>query len=195
MLDHDLRTPEYASTVSACLVNLRFFLEVTPEDLPTDPTQNAPTDLPDAVESDQTEERIPAALEILAARLGLSAFEQNVLLLCAAMEYEPRIAGLCALAQGDSARPYPTFTLALTLFDDPAWDVLSSERPLRRLKLIEVNQPGATPLTVVEAWSLGDAGGAMSAFAATLAAAVGSSGEVMPRSLASRAEARAAIPM
>ncbi|MBC8115460.1 MAG: ATP-binding protein, partial [Candidatus Saccharimonas sp.] len=29
----------------------------------------------------------------------------------------------------------------------PAWDAISPERPLRRLRLVEVNQPGATPLT------------------------------------------------
>ncbi len=91
-------------------------------------------------------EHLPA-LHILGNRLGLSAFEQDVLLLCTAMELDPRLPHLCALAQNDASRPYPTFALALTLFDDPAWDAISPERPLRRLRLVEVNQPGATPLT------------------------------------------------
>jgi hypothetical protein len=36
----------------------------------------------------------------------------------------------------------------MALFDDPAWDVLSPHRPLRYLRLIEITQPGALPLTV-----------------------------------------------
>lgn len=90
----------------------------------------------------------PPALMILAQRLGLSEFERNILLLCAAMEIDTSIASLCAQAQGDSSRPYPTFALAMTLFKDPRWDAMSPERPLRHWRLIEISQPGATPLTV-----------------------------------------------
>ena len=90
-------------------------------------------------------EHIPA-LVLLAQRLGLTEFERNTLLLCAGMELDTRIAGLCGRAQGEPARPYPTFALALSLFDNPAWDVLSPERPLRYWRLIEINQPGAQPL-------------------------------------------------
>src|SRR6185369_575980 len=89
----------------------------------------------------------PSALAFLSQRLGLSLFEQNILLLCAAMELDTRIAGLCARAQDDPPKPFPTFALALTLFDDPAWDVLSPDRPLRYLRLIEIHQPCAQPLT------------------------------------------------
>ncbi|MGD8405175.1 MAG: ATP-binding protein [Anaerolineales bacterium] len=89
----------------------------------------------------------PPALLILAQRLGLSRFEQELLLLCAAVELDTRIAGLCAQAQGDPNRSYPTFALGMALFDDPAWDALSPERPLRHWRLIEINQPGAQPLT------------------------------------------------
>src|SRR5207253_741004 len=73
----------------------------------------------------------PPALVLLARRFGLSRFEQETLLLCAAMELDTRTAALCARAQDDPARPFPTFALALSLFDEPAWDVLSPERPLR----------------------------------------------------------------
>jgi hypothetical protein len=86
------------------------------------------------------------ALQILARRLGLSPFERDVLLLCVAMELDTRIATLCTGAQ-DEPRPYPTFALALTLFDEPAWEALSPERPLRFWRLIEINQPAAMPLT------------------------------------------------
>ena len=89
----------------------------------------------------------PSALAFLSQRLGLSLFEQNVLLLCSAMELDTRIAGLCARAQDDPQKLFPTFALALALFDDPAWDVLSPERPLRYFRLIEIHQPGAQSLT------------------------------------------------
>jgi hypothetical protein len=90
----------------------------------------------------------PPALVILGQRLGLSQFEQDILLLCAAMELDTRIPSLCARAQDNPNRPYPTFALSFTLFDNPTWDALSAERPLRYWRLIEINQPGATPLTM-----------------------------------------------
>ncbi len=89
----------------------------------------------------------PPALLILGQRFGLSPFEREVLLLCAAMELDTRVAALCALAQENPNRPYPTFSLALALFDDRSWDALSPQRPLRYWRLIEINQPGAQPLT------------------------------------------------
>jgi len=89
----------------------------------------------------------PPALVILGRRLGLVRFEEDVLLLCAAMELDTRTAALCARAQADPGRPYPTFALALALFDEPVWEALSPTRPLRRWRLIEINQPGAQPLT------------------------------------------------
>jgi hypothetical protein len=97
--------------------------------------------------ADAEDMKPPPALVILSQRFGLSRFEQKVLLLCAAMELDTRVAGLCARAQDGPNRAYPTFALALALFDDPAWDALSPERPLRYWRLIEINQPGAQPLT------------------------------------------------
>ncbi len=92
-------------------------------------------------------ERFPA-LNILAERFGLSAFEQEILLLCAALELDPSMAERCSHSQFDPRRPYPTFALALRLFDNPAWDVLSPEHPLRYWRMLEINQPANEPLTV-----------------------------------------------
>ncbi|MGI8587621.1 MAG: ATP-binding protein [Chloroflexia bacterium] len=89
----------------------------------------------------------PPELVALSERLGLSGFERDLLLLCSAMEMDTRTAALCARAQDDPTRPYPTFALALSLFDNAAWDVLSPERPLRYWRLIEIHQPAGTPLT------------------------------------------------
>ncbi len=88
----------------------------------------------------------PPALAALALRLGLTAFERDVLLLCTAMELDTRVGGLCAQTQDDPHRAYPTFALALSLFDNPEWAALAPDRPLRALRLIEVHQPAATPL-------------------------------------------------
>ena len=89
----------------------------------------------------------PPALIILAQRLGLSRFEQQLLALCAAMELDTRIPALCAQAQDDPARSYPTFALAFSLFDDPDWNAISPHAPLRHWRLLEIHQPGTQPLT------------------------------------------------
>jgi ATPase family protein associated with various cellular activities (AAA)/winged helix domain-containing protein len=88
----------------------------------------------------------PPALHALSAQFGLSRFEEHLLLLCSAVEMDTRIASLCARAQNDAMRPYPTFALALNLFDEPSWDVRSPMRALRYFSLIEINQPGSQPL-------------------------------------------------
>jgi ATPase family associated with various cellular activities (AAA) len=87
------------------------------------------------------------ALVSLARRLALTPFEQNIVLLCVAMELDTSLGALCARAQGDPTRPYPTFALALALFPDPAWEALSPERPLRHWRVVEINQPSGAPLT------------------------------------------------
>jgi hypothetical protein len=89
----------------------------------------------------------PAALATLVDRLGLTPFERDVLVLCVAMELDTSIAALCARAQGDPSRPWPTFALALSLFDQASWDLLSPERPLRHWRLIEISQPNGQTLT------------------------------------------------
>jgi len=119
-------------------------IRVTPAGPPgAAPAGAAPASLAEAENLDE-----PPALILLAGRLGLSGFERNVLLLAAAIELDTRIAPLCARAQRDPQRPYPTFALAMAMFDDPSWDAMSPERPLRHWQLIDVGQPRAEPLTV-----------------------------------------------
>ncbi|KZC17922.1 AAA family ATPase [Rhodanobacter sp. FW510-R12] len=86
------------------------------------------------------------ALAILASRLGLTAFERDLLLLCIGMELDTRFPALCAQAQHDPGKPYPTYALAFAVLDAPSWDALSPERPLRYWRLLEIHQPGAQPL-------------------------------------------------
>jgi hypothetical protein len=84
----------------------------------------------------------PALVE-LASRLGLSRFERDVLLFCAAIELDPNVAVLCSKAHGNDQMRYPTFGLALETLPDPAWEVVSPQGGLRFWKLIEITQrPG-----------------------------------------------------
>jgi len=95
----------------------------------------------------------PPALERLCQTFGLSTFERVVLLLCAGMELDSRFASLCAAAQGDAQRPYPTFSLALAAFSSAHWSALSPAAPLRYWRLIEVGSGGtlaSSPLRVDE---------------------------------------------
>ncbi|OEY66752.1 ATP-binding protein [Marinobacter sp. X15-166B] len=89
----------------------------------------------------------PPALTLLANALGLSTFDREVLALCAAMELDTGIADLCAKAQNDGTKHFPTFALAFTLFDDPDWHALAPNAPLRYWRVLEINQPGSQPLT------------------------------------------------
>lgn len=89
----------------------------------------------------------PPALLLLADRLGLSRFDCSLLALCAGMELDTLIAGLCARAQDDPNKPYPTFALAFALFDDPDWGTISPHAALRHWRLLEINRSGSQPLT------------------------------------------------
>lgn len=89
----------------------------------------------------------PPALAVLSRALGLSEFEARVLFLSSATEFDAGIAALFAQVTGEPSRAYATFGLAFNLFDEPSWDAMSPERPLRYWRLIEINQPGAQPLT------------------------------------------------
>ena len=89
----------------------------------------------------------PPALVLLANRFALSSFERDTLLLCAAIEFDPSLGSLCGMAQGSPNRTYPTFGLALSLFDDASWDALAAHRPLRYSRFLEISQPGSMPLT------------------------------------------------
>src|SRR6185369_8322885 len=77
----------------------------------------------------------PPALLIAARQFGLSSFESKVLLLSTAMELDTRMAYLCARAQDDPNKAYATFALAFSIFEEPSWDSLSPDRPLRFWRL------------------------------------------------------------
>jgi hypothetical protein len=93
----------------------------------------------------EANEPLPA-LVLIKRRFGLSVFEQDVLMLCTAMELDTTIPAMCARAQDDAGKPFPTFALAMSLFNDPTWDAISGQRPLRYWRLIEINRMMNQPL-------------------------------------------------
>src|ERR1051326_5274558 len=86
---------------------------------------------------------VPPALEQVCRAFGLSSFERDVLVLCAGVELDSRLAALCASVQGDPQRVYPTFSLTLAALDEPHWSAITPAAPLRRWRLIEV---GTAPM-------------------------------------------------
>jgi ATPase family associated with various cellular activities (AAA)/Winged helix domain, variant len=83
------------------------------------------------------------AIAALATIFGLSAFERDVLLLCAGVELDSSIADLCAALHGDPARRFATFSLALAALDGAHWSALAPAAPLRRWQLVELADPGS----------------------------------------------------
>ncbi|BAY07545.1 ATP-binding protein [Calothrix sp. NIES-2098] len=89
----------------------------------------------------------PSALDNLCRMFSLSGFERNLLLLCAAMELSGDFARLCAIAQGDAQRAYPTLSLALAALPNVHWDAIAPNAPLRRWRLIQVGEAHALTLS------------------------------------------------
>ena len=88
----------------------------------------------------------PSALASLRAFFGLSPFEEELLLLCAGMELDAAFPGLCAQAQADPQRAFPTFSLALAALPQAHWSAISPGGPLRYWRLLEV-QAGPSLVT------------------------------------------------
>jgi hypothetical protein len=82
----------------------------------------------------------PAAVEVLAEIFGLSGFEKDVLLLAAAVEMDAGLAARCGEAVGRPQRPWATFGLALAALPDPHWTALAPVAPLRRWRMVEVDE-------------------------------------------------------
>ncbi len=80
-------------------------------------------------------------LDHLQRGFGLSPFECDLLILCLGSQLEGRFGAACAAAQGNPAREFPTFALAMGALPGAHWSALSRERPLRYWRLVEIG-PG-----------------------------------------------------
>jgi hypothetical protein len=74
-------------------------------------------------------------LEQLCQHYKLTAFQRQVLILCAGVELDPYVANLCAQLNHDPAKCYPTFDLALRYFAG-SWSDIAPQAPLRYGNLI-----------------------------------------------------------
>lgn len=80
----------------------------------------------------------PSYLEQICTAFNLSPFARDVLLLCVGMELDREWESICALAQGNQSRPYPTLGLALTCFAGSDWTDFLGFRTLQDWHLIEM---------------------------------------------------------
>src|SRR5262249_34188131 len=88
-------------------------------------------------------ETADTAIGALATIFGLSAFERDVLLLCAGVELDSSLADLCATLHGDPARRFATFGLVLAALDGAHWRALAQTAPLRRWQFVELADQGS----------------------------------------------------
>ena len=148
-------------SLSAALASVRSLLEqhakkVGAQPIASEPVDNSPaTEEPTAISSTSDSDIMsnPSALDMICAAFNLSPFERDILLLCAGIELDATFPTLCATAQGDPSRTYPTFSLALAALPEAHWSALTPNAPLRRWRLIEVhNNSGLTssPLRIDE---------------------------------------------
>ena len=63
-----------------------------------------------------------------------------MLLLCAGVEMDAQIAVQCEITTGESRKQGATFGLALAALDAPHWSALAPVSPLRRWRLVEVDE-------------------------------------------------------
>jgi AAA+ superfamily predicted ATPase len=94
----------------------------------------------------------PPALVELSTIFGLSDFERDVLLLCAAVELDGSFAQLCTGASAPGIAE-PTFSLALARLPGAHWSAISAGGPLRRWRFVEVRSDAAlttSPLSIDE---------------------------------------------
>jgi hypothetical protein len=95
----------------------------------------------------------PLAIDRLTDLFGLSAFERDVLLLCAGAEMDSELAARCAELHPHAMRRNVTFGLAMSTLADPHWSAFTPVRPLRRFRLLEVSGEGgltAAPVRISE---------------------------------------------
>ncbi len=99
-------------------------------DMTATPTHGAETTVPDSA----------SAVDTLSTKFRLSPFERDLLLLCAGVELDSRIAALCAAAHGDAGQRHPTFSLAMAVLPGAHWSALTPMATLRRWHLLRLRE-------------------------------------------------------
>ncbi len=81
-----------------------------------------------------------AAIDQLAESFGLSAFERDVLLVCAGVEMDAALAAQLSIASDGIGSGAPTFGVVLAALAEPHWSATTPIRPLRRWRLVELDE-------------------------------------------------------
>lgn len=81
----------------------------------------------------------PPAIDVLVATFGLDRFERELLLLCAGVEMDSALAEQCRRVSGNQRHPV-NFGLALGALSEPHWSALAPSSPLRRYRLLEMDE-------------------------------------------------------
>ncbi|MCB9764054.1 MAG: ATP-binding protein [Alphaproteobacteria bacterium] len=98
-----------------------------------------PVKLPPPDDPEPSERR--TALDELCAALELCDDARRLLLLVLGCDVDPDIARMCALAHGIPGLHRVTVGLAMTVFPDTPWSVVSPEAPLRRWHVLRMESP------------------------------------------------------
>jgi len=101
-------------------------------------TTEEDTAVPGVVTAADATKKETGALDVLCATFGLSSFERKILLMCAGVGLDSRFARLYATGSDHAKSMYPTFSLALSAFEDAHWSALLPTRPLRYWHLVEM---------------------------------------------------------
>jgi len=146
VLDHPARRgqqTDLAAALEAVRAAIVAHARLDPEEAGAEaPELQPPADAPPAAGEEGS------SLQALCRLFDLSPFERDVLVLCAGIELDATFAPLCAKAQVDPQRSYPTFGLALAALSDGDWRALLPESPLRHWQLVRLAE--GEPLTTGE---------------------------------------------
>ncbi|MCW7988763.1 ATPase AAA [Streptomyces platensis subsp. clarensis] len=126
-----------AAAVRSVLARLDVHAERARTNVPGSPPED-PEPAPSAPPPKTSAGPLPT-LDALTTCFGLSPFEREIVLLAAAAELDPTTGARCAAASGDPSRTHPTFSLALAALGAPHWSALTPVAPLRRWRLIELD--------------------------------------------------------
>jgi hypothetical protein len=96
-------------------------------------------DAPEPTDPDVLRARMPApaAIDALAAACGLDAFARLLVLLCAGVELDGRIARQVA-SLNDGGSPMPTIATAFRALPGAHWSAFAPDAPLRRFRLLDL---------------------------------------------------------
>ncbi len=140
-----------ADLFTSILTEVRSALQRHAENAPSESTETAAADTAanttpaPATSADDSQ---VSRLRQLSQLFELSDFEVRVLVLCAGLELDSSFAPLCAKAQVDPKRAYPTFGLAMATLPGAQWQALLPQAPLRAWQLLR--PATGEPLTAAE---------------------------------------------